>query len=121
MILINIGFGLMTAAALTLWIFNRRLSGELRREREEIKFLDGMTTDLMGFKTGTDICHMLKAEVEEFCPPETALPYFAVTRRIDRNHTLCISKIYYNPADPDDRDYKRIHAEEIAEKLNEKP
>ncbi len=27
----------------------------------------------------------------------------------------------YNPCDPDDREYKRIHAEEVAEKLNEKP
>lgn len=26
----------------------------------------------------------------------------------------------YNPCDPDDREYKRIHAEEVAEKLNEK-
>ena len=27
----------------------------------------------------------------------------------------------YDPSDPDDREYKRIHAEEVAEKLNEKP
>ena len=31
---------------------------------------------------------------------------------------LCYS---YDPSDPDDREYKRIHAEEVAEKLNEKP
>lgn len=31
--------------------------------------------------------------------------------------TFCYS---YDPSDPDDREYKRIHAEEVAEKLNEK-
>lgn len=32
-----------------------------------------------------------------------------------------IKAFSYDPSDPDDREYKRIHAEEVAEKLNEKP
>ena len=32
-----------------------------------------------------------------------------------------IKTFSYDPSDPDDREYKRIHAEEVAEKLNEKP
>lgn len=32
-----------------------------------------------------------------------------------------VKRIFYDPDDPDDREYKRIHAEEVAETLNEKP
>lgn len=32
-----------------------------------------------------------------------------------------IKTFSYDTSDPDDREYKRIHAEEVAEKLNEKP
>lgn len=35
--------------------------------------------------------------------------------------SIIISVIEYDPCDPDDKEYKRIHAEEIAEILNEKP
>lgn len=38
-----------------------------------------------------------------------------------RRDGLVIKRIPYDPDDPDDFDYKRIHTEEIAEKLNEKP
>lgn len=31
-----------------------------------------------------------------------------------------VKRIFYDPDDPDDREYKRIHAEEVAEILNEK-
>lgn len=32
-----------------------------------------------------------------------------------------VARYYYSPGDRDDREYKRIHAEEVAEKLNERP
>ncbi len=32
-----------------------------------------------------------------------------------------VKRIFYDPDDPSDREYKRIHAEEVAETLNEKP
>lgn len=46
--------------------------------------------------------------------------YFVVGRE-GRHGLTIISAIEYNPNDPDDKEYKRIHAEEIAEILNEKP
>lgn len=32
-----------------------------------------------------------------------------------------VSYVHFDPNDPDDKEYKRIHAEEIASILNEKP
>lgn len=118
MTLIHLGFGLMTAAAITLWILNRRLSRQLRSAVNDSRMLSEMLQDLMTYKTGTDLNHMLRAYVEEQAHP---MPHFSVCRRIDRHHRLCLMKIDYNPADPDDREYKRIFAEERAEMLNEKP
>lgn len=44
-----------------------------------------------------------------------------VVGRDGRHGQTFISVIPFNPDDIDDKEYKRIHAEEIAEILNEKP
>lgn len=118
MILLKIGFGLMTVAATTLWLLNRRLLRQKDRLVKDNRTLSDMTSNLMSYKTGADLNHMLRACVEERALPT---PHFSVCRRIDKHHRLCLMKIDYNPADPDDREYKRIFAEERAEMLNEKP
>lgn len=118
MILMKIGFGLMTFAATTLWFLNRKLLRQKDRLVKDNRTLSDMTSNLLSYKTGADLNHMLKAEVEEHVSP---VPCFKVYRRIDSKHKLCLLKIGYNPADPDDREYKRIFAEERAEILNEKP
>lgn len=41
--------------------------------------------------------------------------------RTDTDGDYLVMRLKYDENDPDDYDYKRIHAEEVAEKLNEKP
>lgn len=41
--------------------------------------------------------------------------------RTDTDGDYLVMRLKYDENDPDDRDYKRIHAEEVAEMLNEKP
>lgn len=116
-ILMNIGFGLMTVAAVVLYINNRRLIKALRMSKdclESAKFLIGK---FGADKIDAELSLMRKAEIEERTEP---IPHFAVYRKgLTKKHdVICVG---YDPKDPDDRDYKRIHVEEMAEKLNEKP
>lgn len=55
---------------------------------------------------------------------ETAGTYcFSVYRRVPSlpGHRLPICRYTCSPDDPEDIEYKRIHAEEVAEAINEKP
>lgn len=123
-ILMNIGLGLMIVAVVVLYVANRKLTRKLEETSETLETADkavksslrlirNLYTDLYD----RDLSLLRKAEVEERFTP---IPHFAVYREgLTKKHAVvCVG---YDSKDPDDRDYKRIHAEEVAEKLNEKP
>lgn len=110
-----ISYGLMTVAAVVLYITNRRLIKALRKSNDcpESALIVKFGAD----KIDHDLSIMRKAEVEERTEP---IPHFAVYRKgLTEKHDII--RVGYDPKDPDDREYKRIHAEEVAEILNEKP
>lgn len=116
-ILMNIGFGLMTVATVVLYITNRRLIKALRISKDCLESANLLIGKLGADKIDRDFSLMHKAEVEERTEP---IPHFAVYRKgLTKKHdVICVG---YDRKDPDDREYKRIHAEEVAETLNEKP
>lgn len=116
-ILMNIGFGLMTMATVALYVTNRRLIKALRKSADCLESANFLIGKFGADKIDYDFSLMRKAEVEERTKP---IPHFAVYRKglTEKHDVLCVG---YDPKDPDDRDYKRIHAEEVAGKLNEKP
>lgn len=117
MTLMHLGFGLMTVAAVALYVGNHRLIKALRESKKCLESATYLIDALSGSATDHNISLMHKAEVEERLEP---IPHFAVYRKgLTKKHdVVCVG---YDPNDPGDRDYKRIHAEEVAEKLNEKP
>ncbi len=123
-ILMNIGFGLMTVAVVALYLANRRLIKELKETSDTLAAADEavksslrLIGDLNAHLIDQELSLVCKAEVEERFTP---IPHFAVYRKgVIKKHD--VAHIGYRLNDPDDRDYKRIHAEEVAEKLNEKP
>lgn len=113
----NIGFGLMTVAAVVLYVTNRRLIKALRKSKDCLESANFLICKYYADKTDHDLSLMHKAEVEGRMVP---IPHFAVYRKgLTEKHDVI--RVGYDPKDPDDRDYKRIHAEEVAEILNEKP
>lgn len=116
-ILMNIGFGLMTVAAVVLYVANRRLIKALRKSADCLESANFLIGKFGADRIDAELSFMRKAEVEERKEP---IPHFAVYRKgLSEKHNII--RVGYDPSDPDDRDYKRIHAEEVAEKLNEKP
>lgn len=113
----NIGFGLMTVAVVALYVANRRLIKALRKNKDCLESANFLIGKFGADKIDAELSFMRKAEVEERTEP---IPHFAVYRKgLIKKHDVI--RVGYDPKDPDDRDYKRIHAEEVAEKLNEKP
>lgn len=112
-----ISCGLMTVAVVVLYIIKRRLIKALRNSNDCLKSANFLIGKYGADKIDYDLSIMHKAEVEE----RTGLiPYFAVYRKgLTEKHDII--RVGYDPTDPDDREYKRIHAEEVAEMLNEKP
>lgn len=116
-ILMNIGFGLMTVTTVVLYVTNRRLIKVLRKSADCLKSANFLIGKFGADKIDRDLSIMRKAEVEERTEP---IPHFAVYRKgLAEKHDII--RVGYDPSDPDDREYKRIHAEEVAEILNEKP
>lgn len=123
-ILMNIGFGLMTVTTVVLYVTNRRLIKRLNKTSETLEATDKavkaslcLIGNLSNDRIDKELSFMHKAEVEERTEP---IPYFAVYRKgLTEKHDII--RVGYDPSDPDDREYKRIHAEEVAETLNEKP
>lgn len=112
-----ISCGLMTVAAVVLYIINRRLIKALRNSNDCLKSANFLIGKFGADKNDYDLSIMHKAEVEE---RTELIPHFAVYRKgLTEKHDII--RVGYDPTDPDDRDYKRIHAEEVAEMLNEKP
>ena len=114
MIGIYIGFGPMTVAAVFGYCANRRLIKVLDKIDADNKELGKMNKWLHDWQTGYINSKNCKAEIEELTDCST----FYVFRKF--NHVGYVVKFFdYDPNDPDDRDYKRICAEELVEKLNE--
>lgn len=112
-----ISYGLMTVAAVVLYITNRRLIKALRKSEDCLESAKFLIDKFGADKIDQDFSLMHKVEVEERTEP---IPHFAVYRKgLTEKHDII--RVGYDPSDPDDREYKRIHAEEVAEILNEKP
>lgn len=113
----NIGFGLMIVAVVVLYMANRRLIKALRKSTDSLKSAEFLIGKSGADKIDVELSLMRKAEVEERTEP---IPHFVVYRKgVIKKHDVI--RVGYDPKDPDDRDYKRIHAEEVAEILNERP
>lgn len=131
MIGIYIGFGLILFAAAFAVFEDIRmmkrigwLNERYRAERDRLEKRDTELTDAVALLHCKEFDYsftalVAKAEVKEFS--EEVRPYFLVYRKGLRYGDFAVKYIYYDRKDPDDRDYKRIHAEEVAELLNEKP
>lgn len=119
MILTYIGFGLMTAAAVTALIVNARQRRLIEELLDKSKRLSELAADAVMFRTSHDLSRFSKAEIEERAN-DGILPYFAVYRE-GLGEKIDVLRIAYNPEDPDDREYRRIFAQERADMLNEKP
>lgn len=131
MIGICIGFGLVLFAAAFAVCENIRMMRRLkhlnetyRAERDRLekryKELSDAFSVLRCKQFECDLAAMSKeAEVKEV--EDKALPYFLVYRKGHKYGEFPVKYVYYDRKDPDDREYKRVHAEEVAEILNEKP
>lgn len=108
--LIHIAFWIMTACATCLAVMNQRLYKALCKTRQQLKHLTDLNLEEITSRTR-------EAKVDELTTPT---PRFVVYRQGYNKHFV-IEAYTYNPDDPFDRDYKRIHAQEVADKLNEKP
>lgn len=114
---ITAGLLVMAAATAALLLVNRVL---IRRGRESTRLMHGLQealSEAQNFKADVMTSLYSPAKVEE---RQALVPYFAVYRE-GVTDKVDIARYHYNPEDPDDREYKRIHAEEVAEKLSEKP
>lgn len=112
-----IGFGLMTVAAATALITNRKLR-KLNKDLSE-------TLETTSSALGT--CALSKLELQQLPNTETfmeersePIPHFAVYRK-GLTEKIDLLHIGYNLNDPDDREYKLIFAQERVDALNEKP
>lgn len=117
MILMYFGFGLMTVAALTAVIYNRKL---MKHNNKLFDALDATSVEL----AGTSLCSFDLQQLpntETFMEERTEpIPHFAIYRK-GLTGKIDLLRIGYKADDPDDREYKRIFAEERVDALNEKP
>lgn len=118
MTLIYIGFGLMAVGAITALIINARQRRLIKKLIDASKGLSEIAADAVMFRTAHDLSQLSKAEVEE--RTDGILPYFAVYRK-GLGEKIDVLRIAYNPNDPDDKEYRRIFAQERADMLNEMP
>ena len=87
----------------------------IRRTRRRLERMQKALDEALSFETDFAASAQSKAYVEHRDDP---VPHFAVFRKgISRR----ILRVAYAPADPDDREYKLIWAQERADMLNEKP
>ena len=114
MILMHIGFGLMTVATVVALIGNHRLIKSLRKASDSLKEANEKLKE----------AHKLELEylgsIHNQVTVRENSGKFSIFRESE-NFRFLVACYYYDPNDPNDREYIRIHAEEVAEKLNEKP
>lgn len=108
---LHVMFWLMLGCTSVTLTANRYLSRRLRQATEKLREASAHEMAMIFSRTAP-------ACVEE--RTDGLAPYFAVCREVF-HEKIDLLYVYYEPLDPDDREYKRIHAEEVAEKLNERP
>lgn len=109
----HIGFGLMTVAAVVALIGNRKLIKALRKASDSLKEANEK------LKTAHELEIEYLDSIHNRVVVVERVGYFSIFRECKSGRIL-ITRYYYDPNDPDDREYVRIHAEEVADKLNEK-
>lgn len=125
-----LAFALLIALVVYQSFVIRRLKKALRSANEGLDESDRLNRALnekiasQDKNIGDCMCRAFKFLAAQSSPAEieeTEYPsMFEVVRKQDDAKVVC-KTIYYDPSDPDDREYKRIHAEEVAEILNEEP
>lgn len=117
MTLTLIGHTILLVALVIAVIRNRQLAKALNRACGTMELQNGLIAELRAFKSECEDSIFADATIEiRCCGPS----YFAVCRKM-LDTTIDIKRIYYNPDDPDDIIYKHNCAEEVADKLNERP
>lgn len=129
----TIGFIMMTAAAImgvimTVrgWRTISRLSDGLRSAKESManmaSRLESQRSDArMWSDVSFTIMAALKGKAIVRDNPKAGCYEVWHVADDDNNSQVCTAVYPYNSDNPDDKEYKRIHTEEVAEKLNEKP
>ena len=117
MILIHIGFGLMTIAAATAIVLNQRLRQLNKRLLGVLETASETLSDVVPALADLTTLSNTETFMEERKEP---IPHFAVYRK-GIVGKIVLLQIGYKPNDPDDREYKRIFAQERVDALNEKP
>lgn len=117
MILIYISLGLAFITAVALSMANRTLSARLNEAKGFIDAQNRRLEEYAEKEEAHEFSLMSEAEVEERTYP---VAHFVVYRTW-RGRVSVVLRVGFNPDDPDDKEYRRIHAKEVAEKLNEKP
>lgn len=118
--------GVMLVSTLTLYILNRKLIKTARSRAELLDKVNKIADDnwklveLLDDRRHDRATAMKQGKAEVAEKTELCVPCFDVFYRGKLDNYL-VKRFFYDPEDPDDRDYKRIHAEEVAEMLNEKP
>lgn len=119
MIIVYVGLGLLIVGLFMAAYLNRRLIKELKKAKRETRLLAMEKESLKSAGYNPTMAYYWaslgsKAEIE------VGYDYIAVYREVN-DWKFYIRRILVDPNDPDDKEYKRIYAEEVADKLNERP
>lgn len=124
-----LAFALLIALVIYQSTVIRRLTTALKQTKGALEESDGAFTYLNGLyknlKEDMDRLILEKEDREDvsgrlFGVEEDDSWYGFNVYMQGRYGRYPVKRIFYDPDDPDDREYKRIHAEEVAEILNEK-
>ena len=100
-------------AATDLWLWRKLKASNALLAKSAKMIADGL-------KFQTDSAASCYSEAKVVEGALGTRPFFRIVRE-GFEDSIEVKRYYYIPDDPDDREYKRIHAEEVAEKLNERP
>ena len=117
-VITHMALGIISAIAAVLFLLVRSAYCLIAKADRAIASQDKVIENYAAYKVAVRASIVADAHTEE-CSGDRE-PYFSVYR-ISAGTKIEIKRVYYDPSDLDDRDYKRIHAEEVAEKLNERP
>lgn len=117
MILIYFGFGLMTVAAVIAITLNFKLNKKNKTLEDALEATSSGLAALSPYVADLGTLANTETFMEERTEPA---PHFAIYRK-GLTGKIDLLQIGYKADDPDDREYKRIFAEERVDALNEKP
>lgn len=117
MTLMYFGFGLMTVAAVTAITLNFKLNKKNKALEDALEATSSALAGLAPCVADFGTLSNTETFMEERSEP---IPHFAVYRK-GLTEKIDLLHIGYNVNNPDDREYKRIFAQERVDALNEKP